>query len=90
VAKEPPQTVGDLRRKAVITDKEISAAIEAFLANPAGAPFKFTSGHTLNVRAAVNEHRPAKAALSGRIISDTFRRTMVRTAVILATPDGGQ
>ena len=86
MAKEPPQTIGDMRRKAIVTDKEIAAAIEAYLADPKAKPFQFASGHTLDVGAAVDGHPPAKAALAGKGTSDTFRRTMVRTAVILATP----
>jgi hypothetical protein len=90
MAKEPPQTVGDLRRKAVITDKEISAATDAFLLDRKATPYQFASGHVLDVAAAVEAHRPAKAALVEKTIPDALRRTMVRTAVILATPDGGQ
>jgi len=86
MAKEPPQTVCDMRRKAIVTDAEISAAVEAYLADPKARPFAFKSGHVLDVGAAVDEHRPAKAALADKGTSDTFRRTMVRTAVILAIP----
>ena len=86
MAKEPPQTIGDMRRKAIVTDAEIAAAIDGYLANPKGTPFRFSSGHMLDVRAAVDEHRPAKAALAGQTISDNFRRAMVRTAIILAVP----
>lgn len=86
MAKEPPQTIGDMRRKAVVTDKEIAAAVEAYLADPKAPPFQFASGHVLDVSAAVSEHRQAKTILAGKGSSDAFRRTMVRTAVILAVP----
>ena len=75
-----------MRRKAIVTDAEIAAAVETYLADPKAGPFEFASGHALDVGAAVDEHRPAKAALAGKGTSETFRRTMVRTAVILATP----
>lgn len=64
MAKEPPQTIGDLRRKAVISDKEISAATDAFLADRKAVPYRFDSGHMLDVAAAVEAHRPAKGALA--------------------------
>jgi len=89
MAEEPPQTIGDMRRKAIVTDAEISAAVEAYLADPKAKPFPFKGGHILDVGAAVNDHRPAKAALADKGTSETFRRTMVRTAVILATPTAG-
>lgn len=87
MAKEPPQTIGDMRRKAIVTDSEIAEAVEAYLANPKAATFQFASGHVLDVTAAVNDHRQAKAILADKGANDAFRRTMVRTAVILATPE---
>ncbi len=87
MVKEPPLTVGEMRRKAIITDAEIVAAVEAYLANPKAASFEFTSGYVLDVTAAVNDHRQAKAILADKRANDAFRRTMVRTAVILATPE---
>lgn len=87
MAKEPPPTVGDLRRKAVIMDAEIAEAVEAYLGNPKAATFEFASGHVLDVTAAVNEHRQAKAIMADEKVGDAFRRTMVRVAVILAVPE---
>ena len=89
MAKEPPQTIGDMRRKAIVTDAEITAATEAYLGNPTGKSFEFASGHKLDVAAAVEAHRPAKAIMAEKGVKEAYRRTMVRTAVILATPDGG-
>ena len=86
MAAEPGQTVGDLRREAIVTDDEITAATEAYLANPKSQAFAFASGHVLDVSAAVDAHSPTKAALAGQITSDAFRRSMVRTAVIMAVP----
>lgn len=86
MAKEPPQTVGDLRRKAIIMDAEITEAVEAYIGNPKAATFEFASGHVLDVTAAVEAHRQAKAILADKKTGDAFRRTMVRVAVILATP----
>lgn len=86
MAKEPPQTIGDMRRKAIVTDDEIAAATDAFLKDPKAKPFEFASGHVLDVAAAVEAHRPAKAIMAEKGVKEAYRRTMVRTAVILATP----
>ncbi len=86
MASGPKQTVSDLRRKAVVTRGEISAAIDAYLADPLGKPFKFESGHTLDVAAAVEAYRPARAALAERGMREAIRQTMIWTAVFLAVP----
>ncbi|WP_342167244.1 hypothetical protein [Methylobacterium sp. SD21] len=86
MAKDPPQTIGDMRRKAIVTDAEITAAVEAYLANPKVPRFQFASGHILDVSAAVEANRHAKTILAQKGTNGVFRRTMVRTAVILATP----
>lgn len=86
MANEPLQTIGELRRKATITDEEISEAVEAYLEDSKLQAFRFASGHVLDVAAAVDAHGPAKAALAKKNTIEAYRRTMVRTAVILATP----
>ena len=86
MAKEPPQTIGDLRRQGIVTDKEIAAAVDAYLADPKAPPFNFASGHILDVEAAVLANRQAKATLLEPKAREVYQRTMVRVAVILATP----
>ena len=81
-------SVGALRDKAIIEDAEITEAVGAYLADPKLTAFQFASGHTLNVRAAVKAHQPAKAILRGKITSDARRRSMIRAAVILAPVEG--
>jgi hypothetical protein len=77
-------SVGDLHRKAIIQDSEITEAVEAYLADPKLKTFQFASGHVLNVSAAVKAHRPARAILAGQITSDADRRSKIRAAVIMA------
>jgi hypothetical protein len=81
---EEGSTVGDLRHRAIVNDAEITEAVDAYLANPKLTAFQFTSGHVIDVRAAVNAYRPAKAILAGKITSDAHRRSIIRAAVILA------
>ncbi len=87
MAADPSQTVGDLRRKAIVMDDEIAAATDAYLAEPSGGPFRSGSGHKLDLAAAVEAHRPAKATVAEKTMKEAYRRTMIRTAVILAVPD---
>lgn len=86
MAKEPSQTIGDMRRKAIITDDEIEEAVEAYFATPSMQAFRFASGHVLDLGAAVEAHGPAKSAVAKKNTLDAFRRAMVRTALILAAP----
>jgi hypothetical protein len=79
-------TIGELRRKAIVTDEEITAAVDAYLDDPKVKAFQFTSGYVLDVAAAIEAHRPAKAALGEKGKNDAYRRTLIRTAVILAIP----
>lgn len=77
-------SVGDLHRQAIIEDTEIAGVVDAYLADPKLTAYQFATGHTLNVRAAVKAHRPAKAIFRGEITSDARRRSMIRAAVLLA------
>jgi hypothetical protein len=86
MATKPVPTVGDLRRAAEITDQEIDAAVEAYLTSPKAEPFRFASGYVIDVEAAVQAHQPAKAAARDPDRSAKFKRTMVRTATLLAHP----
>ncbi|WP_342163109.1 hypothetical protein [Methylobacterium sp. SD21] len=86
MANEPPRTVGRLREEGVISNDEVTAAVEAYLADPKGPPFEFASGHVLYVARAVHAYRQAREAMAVRGVTEVYRRTIVRTAVILATP----
>lgn len=51
------------RRSASVKHAEIAVAVETFPADPRAAPFEFASGHTLDVAATAEAHRPAKAIM---------------------------
>ncbi|MBE7182739.1 MAG: hypothetical protein INR71_16285, partial [Terriglobus roseus] len=48
-----PSTLADLRRSGTISSFEIVAAIDAYMRDPAGGPYRFPSGHTLDLAAIV-------------------------------------
>jgi hypothetical protein len=89
MASKPIPTVGELRKAAEITDQGIDAAVDAYLADPKTEPFRFASGCEIDVTAAVNAHQPSKAAVSDPDRTAKFKRTMVRTAILLAHPVKG-
>ncbi|GJD70536.1 hypothetical protein [Methylobacterium gnaphalii] len=79
-------TVGELRKAALITDAQIEAAVKAFLEAPFTDAFPIADGLTLNLARAIAEHA-ASAAIADMSSSEAFRRTMVRTAILLARPE---
>lgn len=88
MAKEIP-SVGDMHKAAAITDDEIDAAVDAYLAGPKAGLFHFTSSHQVDVAAAVLAYPPAVAAVSNPGQTRMFKWTMVRTALLLAHPVKG-
>ena len=88
MAKEIP-SVGDLRRKSEVTDDEIDAAADAYVANPKAAPFRFASGHEVDLDAAVHAYPPTVAAVGDPDRRPKVKWTMVRTAILLAHPVKG-
>ena len=50
-AKTP--TLGDLRKAGTVTSSEIVAAIDAYVRDPMSGPYRFASGHSLDIAAAL-------------------------------------
>ena len=88
MANEAP-TVGDLRKAAVITNDEFVAAAYAYLANPKAGPFRFSSGHEINLAATIDAYPPAVAAVTDPDRTPKFKWTMVRIAILLTHPVKG-
>lgn len=86
MAREP-QTTGQLRKAGLVSDAEIDAATEAFLADPkTGRHALGGSGYSLDLAGAVKGHRPAQGVVDDKTFGEKYRRMMVRTAIILAFP----
>ncbi|APT35022.1 hypothetical protein MCBMB27_05731 (plasmid) [Methylobacterium phyllosphaerae] len=82
-------TIGSLLKSKVITPAELSAAVGAYLMDPAAADFRFGEGHVLDLATAVDAHEPSRRALADPKATAAFKRTMVQTAIILARPSKG-
>jgi hypothetical protein len=82
-------TVSELRKAAEVSDDEIDAAVDAYSADPATAPFRIADGYVIDVAAAVQRHAPARRALAEAGRPARFKRNRVRTAILLAHPVKG-
>ena len=82
-----PQTTNYLRKAGVVSDAEIDAATDAFLADPkTGQHALGGSGYSLDLAGAVKGHRPAQGMMNDKTFGVKSRRMMVRTAILLAVP----
>ncbi|MGV7034828.1 hypothetical protein [Methylobacterium symbioticum] len=82
-------TTGDLVKAKAITTDEVEAAVDALLAKPDTGPYPVGGGYLLDLAAAVKAHQPSAAALADPDRPEKFRRTMARTAILLARPVKG-
>jgi hypothetical protein len=61
-----PSTLADLRKAGLITSREIVAAIDRYVLDPTSGPYRFVSGHSVDIAAAV-EASPGQFNLSRRL-----------------------
>lgn len=75
--------VADLRRDGIVTAGEIKRAALAYLADPTCEPFRFESGHTVDVAAAVARHAATAGALTNPKLRPKNRNVLVQSAIAL-------
>ena len=80
-----PQTVADLRKARIINSQEIVAAIDVYLRDPAAGPYRFASGHSLDIAALVNA-TPAFANVDRSGPQERAFRMVLTAAVMSAQP----
>lgn len=79
-------TIGDLRKAGTITSLEIVAAVDAYVHNPAVGPYRFASGYSLDIAAALDA-APEAAAMIGRTgPKEKALRNAVTAVVMKAHP----
>jgi hypothetical protein len=81
------KTTSDLRQAAKITDDEINAAVDAVLAIPDTGSYPIGGGYLLDLAAAMEAHEPTRVALADADSRQGWRRTMARTAILMARPE---
>ncbi|CAM2783002.1 hypothetical protein ACLBXJ_02825 [Methylobacterium mesophilicum] len=82
-------TVSDLLKSKEVTDAQVSAAVDAVLANAKIGPFELASGWVLDVTAAVKADRHATATLKEPTARPGSKRAAVKSAILLAHPVKG-
>jgi len=78
-------TIADLRRAGIINSQEIVAAIDAYMHNPTVEPYRFASGHALDVAAIVNAS-PAFQMVERSGTHENAFRVVLAAAVMSASP----
>jgi hypothetical protein len=81
---DPNPTVGELFKAKAVTDEQVNAAVEAYLARPHTAAYPITDGYALNLLDAVSGHRFASEVVANPESSPTLKRGAVHTAILLA------
>ena len=85
-SKPEPASIGDLLEAGRITQTDIDAAVNAFLANPRVGLFELTLGCVVNLTAAVRADRHATATLKEPTARPGSKRAAVKSALLLARP----
>ncbi|GJD88148.1 hypothetical protein BHAOGJBA_1661 [Methylobacterium hispanicum] len=78
---------GALRKAAIVTGNEINAAVDAVLAKPKTGQYPIGGGYLLDLAAAVEAHSFSAKALADPEAKPGWRRTMARTAILMARPE---
>ena len=78
-------TLADLRRTGTISSSEIVAAVDLYMRDPETGPYRFASGHSVDISAAVAAS-PVISELKGKPgpQEKTFRNAV--TAAVMGAP----
>ncbi|WCS28880.1 hypothetical protein LOK46_32330 (plasmid) [Methylobacterium sp. NMS14P] len=78
-------TLADLRKAGIISSREIVAAIDCFMRDPATGPYRFMSGHSLDIAAIVDATPGLDRVERAGPQEKTFRNGLA-TALMAARP----
>lgn len=77
-------TVGELFKAKAVTDEQVSAAVEAYHADPDTTAHPIADGYSLDLAAAVAGHGWASQVVADPESSPGLKRAATRTAILLA------
>ena len=80
-----PSTLADLRKAGVISSQEVVAAIDAYMRNPDTGPYRFPSGHILDLAAIVAASPGLKRTVRAGPQEKTFRNGLA-VAIMASRP----
>ena len=78
-------TVAELRRAGIITSQEVVAAIDLYLRDPIAGPYRFASGHSLDIAALVDASLALEEVARSRPLNAGVR-TALAAAIMAAHP----
>lgn len=81
---DPNPTVGELFKAKAVTDDQVNAAVDAYLADPKAGTYEVAAGLRLDLSAAVKAHATALLVFHDVHARSVEKRTAVRTAILLA------
>ena len=77
----------DLLTSLHVVDDDVSAVVEAYMANPDIGTITFGEGFRIDPAVAIAGHPFARALMVQPWASDELRRATVRAAILLAQPE---
>lgn len=80
-------TIGELFKTKAVTDKDVAAAVDAFMADPTTTLFMLGEGYGVDLAAAVAAQTWATKEMADPKATEHIRRHAVRTAILLARPE---
>lgn len=78
--------IAELFKIKAVTNDEVTAAVGAYLTNDSAGAFEIAPGVMVDLSGAIERHVPTWKALADAGSSESFRRTMGRTAILLERP----
>ena len=82
-------TTGELYKAKAVTEADIVAAVDAFMADPTTTAFLFGEGFSIDLAEAVRAHEWASVTVGTKDATEHLKRLAVRTAILLARPEKG-
>ncbi|MCJ2085197.1 hypothetical protein MKK88_04200 [Methylobacterium sp. E-005] len=80
------RTIQMLHAANIIAEDEIDASVEAFLQGVVAEPYRFRSGHRVNLVKAVRSHPGAQEFVGRANVGTSLKRPFVRAAILQARP----
>ena len=78
------QTVGELFKAKAVSDDQVNAAVDAYLADLGSTAHPIADGYSLDLAVAVAGHGWASQVIANPESSPGLKRGAVRTAILLA------
>ena len=80
-------TTGELFKAKAVTETDIVAAVDGFMADPTTTTFLFGEGFSIDLAEAVRSHEWASVTVGTKDATEHLKRLAVRTAILLARPE---